>query len=124
LAEREYTSKDLWRQVKSAVRQIEREGGVLIFDDTIQEKAWTDENEVMCWHYDHCIDRSVRGINLLNATYHSGGVPIPVAFELVRKPLQFCDVQTRQTKWASEINKNEMMHSMIVACLNNTLKFC
>jgi hypothetical protein len=54
LAEREYTSKDLWRQVKSTVRQIEREDGVLIFDDTIQEKTWTDENEVMCWHYDHC----------------------------------------------------------------------
>jgi hypothetical protein len=37
---REYTSKDLWKEVKSAVRQIEREDGCLIFDDTIQEKAW------------------------------------------------------------------------------------
>lgn len=55
LAEREYTSKDLWKQVKSTVRQIEREDGVLIFDDTIQENAWTDENEVMCWHYDHVV---------------------------------------------------------------------
>jgi len=45
---------------------------VLIFDDTIQEKAWTDENEVMCWHFDHCSGRSVRGINLLNALYSSG----------------------------------------------------
>ena len=50
LSEREYTSRDLWRQVKSTVRQIEREDGVLIFDDAIQEKAWTDENEVMCRH--------------------------------------------------------------------------
>ncbi|MGZ8959282.1 MAG: IS701 family transposase [Methylosarcina sp.] len=123
LAEREYTSKDLWRQVKSTVRQIEREDGVLIFDDTIQEKAWTDENEVMCWHYDHCSGRSVRGINLLNALYHSGGVSIPVAFELVRKPLQFCDVQTRQVKRASEVTKNEMMRAMIATCVNNALKF-
>ncbi|PHV12888.1 IS701 family transposase, partial [Chitinimonas sp. BJB300] len=46
-------SKDLWLQVKSVVRSIERDEGVLIFDDTIQEKAWTDENELMCWHYDH-----------------------------------------------------------------------
>jgi hypothetical protein len=123
LAEREYTSRDLWRQVKSTVRQIESEDGVLIFDDTIQEKAWTDENEVMCWHYDHCSGRSVRGINLLNALYHSGGVSIPVAFELVRKPLQFCDVKTRQVKRASEVTKNEMMRSMIATCVNNTLKF-
>ena len=33
-----YTSKELWHQVKSVVRTIEREDGVLIFDDTIQEK--------------------------------------------------------------------------------------
>jgi len=123
LSEREYTSRDLWRQVKSTVRQIEREDGVLIFDDTIQEKAWTDENEVMCWHFDHCSGRSVRGINLLNALYYSGEVSIPVAFELVRKPLQFCDVKTRQAKRASEVTKNELMRDMIATCVNNTLKF-
>lgn len=123
LSEREYTSRDLWRQVKSTVRQIEREDGVLIFDDTIQEKAWTDENEVMCWHFDHCSGRSVRGINLLNALYYSGDVSIPVAFELVRKPLQFCDVKTRQVKRASEVTKNELMRSMIATCVNNALKF-
>ncbi len=123
LSEREYTSRDLWRQVKSTVRQIEREDGVLIFDDTIQEKAWTDENEVMCWHFDHCSGRSVRGINLLNALYYSGDVSIPVAFELVRKPLQFCDVKTRQVKRASEVTKNELMRCMIATCVNNALKF-
>ena len=39
LSAQEYTSKDLWRQVKPTVRWIAREEGVLIFDDTIQEKA-------------------------------------------------------------------------------------
>ena len=29
----------------------ERDEAVLIFDDTVQEKPYTDENEVMCWHY-------------------------------------------------------------------------
>jgi hypothetical protein len=29
------------------VRSVEDNDGVLIFDDTIQEKAWTDENELM-----------------------------------------------------------------------------
>jgi hypothetical protein len=43
LSEREYTSKDLWTEVKSTVRQVEREDGCLIFDDTIQEKARTDD---------------------------------------------------------------------------------
>ena len=60
LSERAYTSKDVWREVKSTVRKIEKAEGVLIFDDTIQEKAWTDENEVMCWHFDHCKGRSCK----------------------------------------------------------------
>jgi hypothetical protein len=119
----DYTSKDLWLQVKSVVRSVEQDEGVLIFDDTIQEKAWTDENELMCWHYDHVSGRNVRGINLLNALYHVGGRSIPVAFELVKKPLQFCDVKTRQVKRKAEVTKNELMRGMFEACLKNDLKF-
>ena len=25
----------------------------MIFDDTVQKKAWTDESEMMCYHFDH-----------------------------------------------------------------------
>lgn len=48
LSAQEYTFKDLWQQVKRIVRSVECDEGVLIFDDTIQEKAWTDESELMC----------------------------------------------------------------------------
>lgn len=123
LSEREYTSKDLWREVKSTVRKIEQADGVLIFDDTIQEKAWTDENEIMCWHFDHCSGRTVKGINLLNALYHSDEVSIPVAFEVVRKPIQFCDLATRQVKRASMVTKNEQLREMVAMCVANGLKF-
>ena len=50
LSEEEYTSKELWHEVKPTVRKLERDDAVLICDDTIQEKPYTDENEVMCWH--------------------------------------------------------------------------
>lgn len=123
LSEREYTSKDLWRAVKGKVREVERKEGCLIFDDTIIEKAWTDENDIMCWHYDHSKNRSVKGINLLNALYHSNGVSIPVAFEIVKKPVQFCDIATRQVKRASQVTKNEQMRTMIQSCVINQLKF-
>jgi len=89
LSEQDYTSKDLWLQVKSTVRMVEHEDAVLIVDDTIQEKAWTDESQLMCWHYDHCNGRNIKGINLLNVLYHSNGTSVPVAFELVRKPLRY-----------------------------------
>lgn len=123
LSEQDFTSKDLWQQVKSTVRSVERNDGVLIFDDTIQEKAWTDESELMCWHYDHCSGRNVKGVNLLNALYHSGEMSIPVAFELVKKPFQYSDLKTRRVKRKSEITKNEMMRKMIETCIRNDLKF-
>ena len=123
LSKQDYTSKDLWLQVKAMVRSVQSEEGVLIVDDTIQEKAWTDESELMCWHFDHCSGRSVKGIKLLNAVYHSQGASIPVAFELVKKPIQYCDLQTRQLKRKSEVTKNELMRQMIGACLRNGLTF-
>ena len=39
----DYDSKTLWEQVKPMVRAIEQPDGVLIFDDTTQEKPYTDE---------------------------------------------------------------------------------
>lgn len=123
LSAQDYTSKNLWQQVKATVRTIERDDGVLIFDDTIQEKAWTDESELMCWHFDHCSGRNIKGINLLNALYHCNGTSIPVAFELVKKPTQYSDLNTRQIKRKSEVTKNEMMRQMIDTCIRNTLKF-
>ena len=60
----EYTSKDLWQEVKATVRKMERDDAVLIFDDTVQEKPYTDENEVMCWHYDHSKGRAVQGFKI------------------------------------------------------------
>jgi hypothetical protein len=87
--------------VKASVRQVEREEACLIFDDTIQEKHWTDDNELICWHYDHCQGCTVKGINLLNALYYSGDMSIPVAFEVIRKPIQFSAIATRKVKRTS-----------------------
>jgi len=123
LSKSDYGSKELWRTVKPTVREVERNDGVLIFDDTIQEKNWTDESELMCWHYDHCSGRNMKGINLLNALYYSDNTAIPVAFELIKKPVQFCDLKTRQCKRKSEVSKNALMRQMIETCCQNDLKF-
>ena len=119
----EYTSKDLWQEVKATVRKVERDDAVLIFDDTVQEKPYTDENEVMCWHYDHSKGRAVQGFNLLNCLYHVVDLSIPVAFELISKPLEYCDLKTHKLKRASLVTKNELMRAMMEVCVQNRLKF-
>ena len=119
----DYGSKLLWRQVKKTVREIESEDGVLIFDDTTQEKPYTDENELVCWHFDHTKGRSVKGINILNCLCHAGGVSLPVAFELVRKPSLYSDLATKKVKRKSEETKNEMLRRMLGTCRQNQLKY-
>ena len=85
LASQPKTSADLWRIVKSDLRQIEGPDGLLILDDFIEEKPYTDENDLICWHWDHSKDRSVKGVNFLSAFYVNDQVGMPVAFDLVTK---------------------------------------
>jgi hypothetical protein len=67
LGSERFGSRALWKLVKPMVRRFEStEDGVLIIDDTIEEKPYTDESELVCWHYDHSEGRSVKGINLLS----------------------------------------------------------
>ena len=48
LAKEEMSAADLWQIVKPYVRQIQREDGVIIIDDSIAEKPYTEENEIIC----------------------------------------------------------------------------
>jgi hypothetical protein len=114
-------SKDLWLKVKSVVREIEAEEGVLIFDDSIAEKEWTDESDLICWHYDHCKNRNVKGINLLSALYYANDVSIPVAFELITKPERLDKNGVFKRK--SEKTKNALLREMLDVNVRNQLKF-
>jgi hypothetical protein len=67
LAHKEFTSADLWQIVKPHVRAIQQEEGVLIVADSMAEKPYTDENDRVCWPYDHAQERQVKGINFLSA---------------------------------------------------------
>jgi hypothetical protein len=123
LSQQDFTSKDLWNVIKKTVREIETDEGILIFDDTIQEKPHSKENDLICWHYDHCVNRSVKGINLLNCLYYSKEVSLPVAFELVKKPIRFSDIKTQREKRKSEVTKNEQLRNMLKVCCKNQLKW-
>jgi hypothetical protein len=123
LSSRDFTSKELWKIVKSSVRHIESNRGVIIFDDTICEKLYTDENEIITWHFDHSKNRTVKGLNLLNCLYFNNEVSIPVAFEIIKKEIIYCDLATRTKKRKSEINKNEHLRNMLRICFQNNLQF-
>ncbi len=117
------TSANLWRVVKPLVRAVEREEGVLIIDDSIEEKPSTDENELVSWHYDHSQDRTVKGINFLTALYHAGEVSLPVAFDLVTKTVAYTDAKTKKMKRKSALTKNERYRMLLRVAVHNQVRF-
>lgn len=123
LACEEMDSRALWHLVKPVVRQMEGDEGVLVIDDTIEEKPYTDESELVCWHYDHSKGRSVKGINLVSALYQAGEASIPVTFELVKKSEWVFDEKKGKWRRKSSRTKNEMYRAMLKACHNNRLRF-
>ena len=117
------TSKEWWRLVKPQVRQVEREDGVIIVDDSIVEKPYTDENEIICWHFDHSKNRTVKGVNFLTSLYYAQGIALPVAFEIVSKTETYIDEKTGQEKRKSNHTKNERYRRMLQAICQNKIPF-
>ncbi len=129
LAHSDFTGKTLWQAVKSIVRERQSEDACLIFDDCLIEKAYTDENDLICWHWDHSKKRNIKGINLLSAFYHtqkdsfSETLRIPASIETIKKTVRFCEVMTKKEKRKSDVSKNELMLKMIAQAIANGLIF-
>ena len=123
LASEQRTSADWWRIVKSYVRKIESDDGVLIIDDSIAEKPYTDENDIICWHYDHTSGSNVKGINFLTTLYHSQGLSLPVGFTLIAKTEWYLDAKTGKQKRRSPVSKAEYYRLMLHQAVQNRLRF-
>jgi len=117
------TSADLWRIVKPMLRQVESADGVLILDDSIEEKPYTDENHLICWHWDHSNQRHVKGINFLTAFYATEAVSLPVAFDLVAKTELYLDPKTSKQKRRSPLTKNARYRMLLQICAHNQIAF-
>lgn len=123
LAAEDFTSARLWQLVKPVVRPHEQDDGVLIIDDTIVEKPYSDENDIVCWHWDHSHNRSVKGIQFLSAVYNVSGVVVPVGFDVVNKTVLYTDQESGLTKRKSDTTKNERCRGLLRACARNQIKF-
>lgn len=96
---------------------------MLIFDDTIEDKPYTKESEVICWHHDDTKNRSVKGINILNCVYGTKDITLPVAFDIIKKPIEFCEIKTKKKKRRGTITKNELLRKQLIICQKNELKY-
>jgi len=120
----DYGSKELWCYVKPLMKEHQHEsGGVLILDDRVEEKAYTDENDLVCWHYSHAKGRHVKGINLLSCLARYEDVSLPVGYTLVKKDVQYCDIASKKQKRKASVTKNEQFRQLIKQASDNQVSF-
>ena len=122
LSSGDFGSKELWAYVKSAVREHENNNGVLILDDCIEEKPYTDENDVNCWHYSHAKGCVLKGLNILTCMVRYDDVSLPIGYEIVKKEIRYSDVKTKKERRKSSTTKNSLLRNIIKqACANKVL---
>ena len=131
-----YNEEKLWKSTKSLLRNYENEeDGCIIIDDTILNKPYTKENDIVCWHYDHTVGRSIKGICMLNFHYTDiSGVSIPLAYEIVTKTEEVLEEdnkdkknqksKSKKKKRKSKFTKNEIMRDKLEILHNyNQIKY-
>lgn len=129
LSQGKFDNKDFWKCIKRLIRQVETDTSVLVIDDTLEEKPHSTENDLICWHFDHCTGKNIKGINIVNFLYCSDILPetdfnLPCAFELVYKTEKYYDAQAKKEKRRSTITKNEMVQKRLrILVQQNRLKF-
>ena len=123
LRKEDFDSKALWSYVKGLVREKESSGGVLILDDSIEEKPYTDENLVNCWHYSHAKGTVLKGINILSCLIRYGDVAVPIAYEVIKKDLLYSEIKTRKVRRTSSTTKNELFRKLIEQTVKNKILF-
>ena len=119
----DFTSADLWQLVKPLVRPLQSQEAVLVFDDSLEEKLYTDESELICWHWDHCFNRTLKGVNFLTCLYHTPTAALPVAFELIKKSDWTINKKTNKPQRVCPKTKNEYLREMVTQCQKNQLPF-
>ena len=92
----DFDSKFLWQQSKVYVRELSNSNSlkVLVLDDSLQDKPWTDESELVCWHFDHSKQRSIKGVNFMSSLLVCDDVSIPVGVEFVKKDVWATNAKT------------------------------
>lgn len=116
LSQTDLDQKEFWKQIKKFVRQIETDESWISIDDTICAKPHSTRNEVINYHFDHSVGKSVKGINILNFLLSSNMkndiVNCPVAYHVIKKTKAFVDSKGK-TKFKSVQTKNDIFRQVL-----------
>jgi hypothetical protein len=107
------SSQRLWSITKPMCQEIDNDNGVLIIDDSVEAKPYTDCNELIQWHFDHTENRSVKGVNFISAIYNNWEMSLPTGVQFIEKDIVYTDKKTGKQKRKSSISKHEHFRSLV-----------
>jgi len=120
------TDKDLWKRVKPILREYEnKDDGCLIIDDSLLAKPYTKVSDMVCWHYDHTIGKSKKGILMLNFHYTDASeISLPIGYEIITKTEDVYDKKKKKWVKKSKFTKNEIMRDKLeILHFHNQIKY-
>ena len=106
-------SEDVWKAAKKLVRPLVNFSDQSGVDDSIVEKAHTDENAMICYHWDHSLQRYVKGVNFISLLYSHTKADTPIQVRIIEKTEPYTDNKTCKTKYKSPKTKNEHFIEML-----------
>ncbi len=107
LAEEEFDSKNLWPRVRE---MIERETGYLIVDDSVLDKRFSRNNELVGRHWSGNEQRLICGIDLVNLLWTNGEECVP------------CDYRIYQSEEKKVKTKNEHCRDLLTTAKRRGFK--
>src|SRR3989344_4502127 len=104
LRDEDFTSKDLWPHVKD---MVSKEEGYLVADDSVLDKRFSRNNELVGRHWSGNEHRLICGIDLVNLLWTKGEECVP------------CDYRIYQSEKKGVKTKNEHFRDMLVTAKKN-----
>lgn len=92
---------------------------VLIIDDSIQAKPYSEVNGVIAYHFDHSVQQSVKGINFITALWDDARASIPLSMQIVQKELRWSEKEGKE-QWQNLLTKNELFKQMADRLVRST----
>ena len=113
-----YGSTQLWQVVRPYIEQIADPNAVLTLDDTLEAEAYMNQHSLIRFHYDHCQQKALKGINQITALYTG-----QVHYELIEKDQAIVDQQRDKMKWVSRVSKQKRFRRLTRQTLANRFIF-
>ncbi len=123
LAEQELSSRDYWKLIKPELRRIQQPNGIVIIDDFIIPKPHSNENGTVAYHFDHTSNQSIRGINVVDATYVTDLGEVPLDFEVIQKFPYQVDLKTGKPFREQLRSKQEIYQRFLEHAVQNNVPF-